>query len=107
MKTDLRNRISILETDGVGRFVQVGEHLSSIPEEQIEWIRIVIGHPKSVKRERFLSGGERVKVTGGPFTDVEGIVLSVRGSKRVVISLDCIAQAVSVEVAPEVLKRIG
>jgi transcription antitermination factor NusG len=107
VRTDLRDRISILQAPGVIRFVQIGARLSSIPEEQIDWVRIIIGHPKSVQRETFLSDGERVRIIGGPFKGVEGIVLSVRGSTRVVLSLDCIAQSVSVEVSPVLIERIG
>jgi transcription antitermination factor NusG len=106
VRTDLRDRISILQAPGVTRFVQIGEHLSWIPEKEIEWVRIIVGHPTNVQREPFLSNGERVRVTGGLFNGVEGIVVSVRGSTRVVLSLDCIAQSVSVEVSPALLERL-
>jgi transcription antitermination factor NusG len=106
VRTDLRDRISILQTPGVVRFVQIGAHLSSIPERQIDWMRIMIGHPTSVKREPFLSSGEKVRVIGGLFQGVEGIVISVTGSTRVVLSLACIAQSVSVEVSPALLERL-
>ena len=105
VRTDLRDRVSILQTQGIIRFVTIGGHLSWIPEKQIDWIRIVIGHPGNVQRETFLSNGERVRVVGGPFNGVEGIVLRERGSTRVVISLECIAQSVSVEVESALLER--
>ncbi len=46
-------------------------------------------------------------VIAGPFKGIKGIVTRLKGATRVVISLDSIVQAVSVEVAPEFLEHVG
>jgi len=105
VRTDLKDRISILQTAGVVKFVSVGPRLSWIPDEQIARVRIVSGRPDQIKREPYLSSGERVKIVSGAFQGVEGIIIWLKGSTRVVVSLDSIAQSVSVEVSPRILGK--
>ncbi len=105
VKTDLRDKVDVLSTDGVVRFVGIRNQPSPIPEEQINWIRIIVDYPDAVRREAYLSLGQRVIVIAGPFKGIKGIVTKLKGATRVVISLDSIVQAVSVEVAPEFLEH--
>lgn len=107
VKTDLRNRINILQTDGVVHFVSIRNSPSPIPEEQINWLRIITNHPDGVRREQYIAEGERVRIIHGPFAGVEGFVVHVKDSMRVVVSLHTIAQSVSVEVAQMFVERIG
>ena len=48
VKTDLRNKVDVLSTDGVVRFVGIRNQPSPIPEEQINWIRIIVDYPDAV-----------------------------------------------------------
>jgi transcription elongation factor/antiterminator RfaH len=106
VKTDLKDKLSILQTDGVVHFVGIAGKPSPIPDEQINWVRILVGHPDRIARESFISEGQRVRVSAGPFLGVEGYVLMKKSSTRVVISLDAIAQSVSVDIEPQFLERI-
>jgi transcription antitermination factor NusG len=105
VRTDMRNRLNILQVGGVTRFVQFSNKPAAIPEKQIESIRIVLGQPSTVERESYLSRGDKVRVTSGPFEGIEGMVRHSRGAMRVVISLDAIAESVSVEIPPSFLVR--
>ncbi len=107
VKTDLRDKAQILQTDGVVRFVGVHQYPSPIPNEQINWIRILAHSPEAIRRENFVDVGDTVRVIAGPFLGVEGIVMKTKDSTRVVISLVSIAQSVSVEVEPEFLEKLG
>ena len=106
VRTDLRNKIPILQTDGVVKFVGIGLKPSPIPDKQIEWIRIAGGEPSKIKRESYLAAGEHVRVTAGPFEGIEGFILALKGSMRVVVSIECIVQSVSVEVAPDLVVKL-
>ncbi len=101
VRTDLGNRGTILQTEGVVKFVGIRVKPSPIPDKQIESIRIAGGFPSKIRRESYLAAGEHVRVAAGPFEGIEGFILTVKGSTRVVISVDCIGQSVSVEVAPD------
>lgn len=106
VKTDLRNKLSIVQTDGVVRFVGVGHTPSPIPDEQINWIRVLSNSPDAIRREEYVGIGEIVRIAAGPFRGIEGYITKVKDSTRVVVSLPSIAQSVSIEVAPEFLERI-
>ncbi len=66
VRTDLRDRVAILETDGVVRFVGIGHTPSAIPDVEIEGIRIAAGQPAKIRREEYLPKGQRVKVSLRP-----------------------------------------
>ncbi len=106
VKTDLSNRVTIVSTEGVVKFVGINHRPSTIPEPEIEWIRRIIGQPTNVKRERYLNAGERVRVIAGPLLGVEGIVLRRQGVLRVVVSIEAIAQSISVQVPAGLLELI-
>jgi transcriptional antiterminator NusG len=101
-----RNKLSVLESDGVVRFVSNGTKLSRVPDEQIDWIRIVIGYPDVLQREEAVSVGQQVEVLAGPFRGIKGLVTRRKGTTRVVIMLESISRSVSVEVAPEYLASV-
>jgi transcription elongation factor/antiterminator RfaH len=105
--TDLRNQVTILQTEGVVRFVGIGSKPSPIPDNQIESVRIIGGEPSRITREHYLKSGESVRVKSGPFEGIEGFVVAMRGSTRVVISVDCIGQSISVDVAPDLVVKLS
>lgn len=107
VRMDLKNRLPVLQTDGVVRVVGIGAHPSPIHDEQIGWVQVAGKVPSKVSREPFLIAGDRVRIACGPFAGIEGYVLHQKESLRVVISLDCIGHSYSVEVMPEHLARLS
>jgi transcription antitermination factor NusG len=105
VKTDLRNKLAILQTDGVVRFVGVRNLPSPIPDNEMNWMRILGNHPNAVVREEYVSVGEVVRIVAGPFRGIEGFISQVKDSARVVVSFSSIAQSVSVEVASAFIER--
>lgn len=106
VKIDLKDKLGVLQTDGVVKFVGIRDRPSPIPGEEITWIRTVLGHPavaNSVRREKILPPGKKVEIIAGPFRGIKGIVSQVRGKTRLVIQVETIARTFSVEVPPEFL----
>lgn len=109
VKVDLKDKLRVLQTDGVVKFVGIRNHPSSIPDDEIGWIRTVLAHPtvaSSIRREKNLPPGNRVEIVAGPFRGIRGIVSQVRGNARLVIQVDTIARTFSVEVPPEFLMEV-
>jgi transcription antitermination factor NusG len=104
VKTDLRDKGTILMTEGVVRFVGINYMPSWIPESQIDWLRRIVGESMDVQREKYLEVGEKVRIIAGPLIGVEGIVRRIHGISRVVVSITAIEQSVSVQVPAELLK---
>jgi transcription antitermination factor NusG len=69
-----------------------------IPEEEIEAIRKTVEGPFRVEPHPFLRCGERVRVIRGSLEGVEGVLLRKKNLYRLVLSVDMLAQSVSVEI---------
>lgn len=110
VRIDLRNRLGVLQTEGVVRLVGFGRDPSPIPQKEIDWIKVVLNSPsiakQGIRRESFPSLGERVEVLSGPMRGLQGVVAEYRGNTRLVIQIEAIARAFSVEVRPELLRRL-
>jgi transcription antitermination factor NusG len=107
VNTDLRDKETILMTEGVVRFVGINQKPSWIPELQIDWLRRIVDKSMDVQREQYLEVGKKVKIIAGPLTGIEGVVHRIHGILRVVISIAAIEQSVSVQVPAESLEVIN
>lgn len=70
---------------------------------QLRQIRHVLEVGDVAEVQPYLESGRRVRVRGGPFRGLEGIVQRVKGRTRVVINVDMIQQAVALEVEGDLL----
>ncbi|HTX98781.1 MAG TPA: UpxY family transcription antiterminator [Bacteroidota bacterium] len=104
--TNLRRKVEILETTGVVRFVEFSGKPVCVPDYQIEWVRSALQHPREVQREPYYSAGDRVRVTSGPLTGLEGYIIETRGHARLVITLSSIAQSFSVEITEDCVEKV-
>ena len=106
IKTDLQNKSSVLMTDGVVRFVGLNNKPSSIPDLQIDWLRLIVAESLEMRLERYINIGERVRVIAGPLIGVAGIVIRMHRISRVVVSITAIEQSVSIQVPADYLEVI-
>jgi transcription antitermination factor NusG len=90
-------RLSVLKTPGVVRIVGFGQQDTPVPDEQIEMLRRLLETNAVLYRHRYLRVGQRVRVVSGTLAGVEGILVKVKNSERLVIAVDPIRQAVSLE----------
>jgi transcription antitermination factor NusG len=91
-------RLPVLTTPGVHKMICRGERIATVPEEEIEAIRRTLDGDFSVEPHPFLRCGERVRVVRGPLEGVEGILTRKKNLFRLVLSVDMLAQSVSVEI---------
>lgn len=102
----LRDKMTILETNGIVHIVSAGAKPSPIPDSEMEWVRAASKAPHRVKRQAFLRFGERVRIVEGEFSGIEGYVLKKKGATRVVVSIGSIAQSLAIDVAPDAIRRL-
>jgi len=107
VRINIKAKLSVLQADGVVKFVGIRDRPSAIPGDQINWIKIILHSADAIRKEKYPTMGERVEVVAGPLHGIQGIVSQVRGSTRLVILVDAISRAFSVEVQPEFLKAIA
>ena len=92
-------RVGILKVDGVVQIISNNGMLSAIPDEEIDSIRTLVESELAYDPVPLIKEGDMVKVTSGPLKGVVGRLVTKKGaSARLVLSVDLIGQAVSVEV---------
>lgn len=100
-------RLRVLRTVGVVRIVGFAQKDAAIPCEQIETLRRLTASDAPLHRHRYLRAGQRVKVISGTLAGVEGTLVRLRKSDRMVISIAQIRQSVAVELSGYAVVPIG
>ena len=101
-----RDKLNILQTDGVVKFIGIHNKPSRIPDEEIHWIHMMIEKSPEVQIEKEIPMGQKVCVTAGPFKGIEGVVLRRGNQSRLVVLIESIMHAVSIEINPNYLDEI-
>lgn len=91
-------RLPVLTTPGVHMIISRGERVATVPEEEIEAIRRVVEGRLGVEPHPFLRCGERVRVVRGSLEGVEGVLTRKKNLYRLILSVEMLAQSVSVEI---------
>ncbi|MBZ5522047.1 MAG: NusG-like protein [Acidobacteriia bacterium] len=89
---------SIVTTPGVVRIVGTRKDISVIDDKEIEVIQRVMKAGVKVEPCAYAKIGDRVRITNGPLSGVQGIVTGYKNQQHLVLSVDLIQSSVSVEV---------
>lgn len=101
-----REFFKVLEIPGTVKYVSFGEKPQVIPEDQIDYIKILV---KQEEREIFISQdniekGKKVEVVYGPFKGMKGEVVKIQGNYRIVIRLDAIGSCLYANINKEEIR---
>lgn len=91
-------QLAVLRTPGVVGFLGTPGCASSIPDKQIEDIRTALAHNGACSRYPFLRVGQRVRVRGGSLDGIEGVLVALRDSRSLVISVGPILQSLAIRI---------
>lgn len=93
----VRNRIKVLETSGVVRLLGGNHNPSPIPDFEIEAVRKTLNSGVECSRWEALPPGSAVRVVRGPLTGVQGTLVRIKNSFRIVVAISVFSQAISAE----------
>lgn len=96
--TDLEDKLSILKTRGVVRILGFNGDPYPIPCSQIENIEKLVSSNLSYDPYKYFISGKEVIVVKGPLEGAKGKIIERRGNYRLILAVDLIQSAVSVEV---------
>jgi transcription antitermination factor NusG len=99
LKGGIERRLQILTTPGIYGLVSSAGQPSAIPDIEIEAIRRVVESGTRVEAHPFLKCGTWVRVKCGPLTGIEGILVRKKNISRLVLSVEILGTAASIEVA--------
>ena len=107
LRGSFEKRLRILRTPGVNFVVMFAGQPAVIPEPEIDAIRKATASGNRVEPHPFLHSGDWVRVTSGPLTDVQGILVRKKGLCRLILSCELLGKSISVEVDAFNVSRIG
>src|SRR5439155_26660888 len=95
---DKASYIDIYKARGLVRILgERWDQLAAVPDSEIQAIQRLIDSGHAILPYPYLQQGQRVRITRGPFTDVEGILVRVNPRKGLlVVSVDLLQRSVAV-----------
>jgi transcription antitermination factor NusG len=103
----LAQKLHVLTTPGVHMILSQGDRAALIPEDEIEAIRRTVSGERPVEPHPFLKCGERVRVTRGSLSGIEGILVRKKNVFRLVLTVQMLAQSVAVEIDASDVEPLG
>ena len=105
---DNHEQVRILQTPGVVRIVRNQDGPLPVPDSQMNSLITLLGHDRVLTSHPYLAEGMRVRIVNGPLYGCEGILVRRKNEKtRLVVAIDIIQQAVSVELSEEDVEPVS
>tara|TARA_B100001146_G_C16200501_1_gene444201 strand:+ start:8279 stop:8791 length:513 start_codon:yes stop_codon:yes gene_type:complete len=101
---EINENIYVLQTIGVNKIVKFQEKISIIPDQVIDNIKNIIEGGYNVEQTDYFIKGDEVRVVSGPLKGLDGVVLDLRGANKIIIKIESIQQAFSVEISSGLIK---
>jgi len=95
---DRENPFHIVTTPGVVQIVSFGSEPATIPEAEIEALERIAASGLPASSCRYTRIGERVELVDGPLKGIQGIVLRQAKATRLVVGIELLQRAVTVEI---------
>jgi transcription antitermination factor NusG len=94
----LQDRLRVLQTEGVTRLVGFGGSPAVLPDEEIRSLRLGLKGQLHTAPYPLFTSGRRVRVKSGPLEGMQGLVVRRKNRVRLVVLLESIRRAASVEI---------
>ncbi len=98
------DRVEVLKTNRVAHLLEVVDQVALATELQRIEKAVQAGAP--LVPHKYLEKGQWCKVIAGPLLGLEGIVVQTKGEMRLVLQIDMLGQAASVEIGVEMIEPI-
>src|ERR1700735_5474934 len=106
VRIGLQNRIEVLRVPSVVKLVGFNGHPAMLSAQEIEFLKNTLLPQLRAEPHPYLTAGRRVRIGRGALQGAEGILIRKKKASRVVVSIDLIARAASVEVETSDIERI-
>ena len=98
---------AITEVVGALKYVFFRGKPAKVSDKEIENIKLSLQAPERFKIENtYISKGDLVKITGGVFTGMEGIVTELRGNYKLTINIYELSMSLNVVLSPNEVKQL-
>ncbi len=98
---DCNERLPVLTTPAVVDIVGFGQKYVPVSEVELHAIRRVLESKAKCEPVGYLQVGQRVVVESGPLTGIEGLLVEIKRTKKLVVSISLLQRSVDVELNSE------
>jgi transcription antitermination factor NusG len=97
-RIDLRHRLPVLMTPGLLGIVSSGKVPLPVGDVEIAAVQSIVRSTLAAQPMSGLAVGDQVRIQAGPLRGVEGVLLRIDGSYRLIVSVTLLHRSVSVRV---------
>ncbi len=96
----------VLMTKGVSRFIYFSGKIASMPQRQIDSLKLVMASPFELEiTEEDLQPGEKVMIKAGPLKGLMGEIISYRSQKQLALRLENLGYSIIIYIAASLIDR--
>lgn len=103
----LERRLDILTTPGLYSLVSCAGQPATIPLSEMDALRRAVENGGRLEPHPFLKCGDWVRVKRGPLEGVQGILIGRKNLYRLVLSVEMLGRAASLELDPSEVERLN
>jgi transcription antitermination factor NusG len=97
-RIDINQRLPILITPGVIQIVGIGKTPQPVDDAEVAALQSIVVSGLQSEPRSYMNIGQRVRIELGPLAGIEGILIAVKGSSRLIVSVSLLQRSVSVEI---------
>jgi transcription antitermination factor NusG len=97
-RSQIDRLLPILKTPGVFTLVGFNNTAASIPDHEIEGLKLLLRSGLRLEPWKYVAPGEQIRLKAGPLRGLEGVVLEAGHEKWVVLSVHLLQRSVAVKV---------
>ena len=101
---DENQRVEVLRTNRVANLIEVKDQQKLL--EDLLQVEQAFRAGATLVPHRYIKAGQRCQVTTGPLADLQGIVIRTKTDTRLVLQINMLGQAASVEIDTDVIEII-
>ena len=101
---DENQRVTVLKTNRVANLINVKDQRKLLDE--LLQIEQALRAGVALIPHKYVKAGQHCRVIAGPLSDLQGIVIKTRGTTRLLLQIDMLGQATSVEIDTDMIETI-
>ena len=106
VRIPLQNRLDVLRIPSIVHLVGFNGTPTALGDEEVESLRCALAQGMGAQPHPFLTVGRRVRISAGPLTGHEGILVRSERNLRVVLSIHLIQRSILVQLNSESLEPL-
>jgi transcriptional antiterminator RfaH len=100
------DQTEVLMTKGISRFIYFGGKIASMPDRQIEDLKLLMASPVELEiTEENLLPGEKIVIKAGPLKGMTGEIVSYRSQKQLALRLGDLGCSIIIHIAASLIGR--